>query len=60
MAISFYHRLTGKLADHKAILDMLSVQIYSNEKFDSYFSNYEECRPDYFEGLDGDPKLNKN
>ena len=60
MAISFYHRLTGKVADHKEIDNFLKTQVYSEEGWNGYFSKYEECRSDYFEGLDGDPMLKPN
>ena len=61
MAISFYHRFTGEIANHQDILDLLKIQVYSREGFSNrYYSHYEECRLNYFEGLDGDPKLDEN
>ena len=59
MAISFFHKDTGKVANHTHIKDLLNVQIYRYQQT-VRISDVGDCREDYFEGAEGDPSLSSN
>ena len=57
MAVSFFHKTTGKIANHTDISSLMKTEVRSYEGGNLFSSEAIKCRENYFDGIEGDPQL---